>query len=179
MKLLLTRHGQTDWNRENRVMGRTDAPLNDMGLRQAEELVERLRGTDLQAVYASPLVRAGTIGRMAAEDHGLVCQTDPRLIELDFGRCEGLQRDDPRYLTEKRRLFARYPGGESYFQAAARVYPFLEDLGKRHPDDTVLVVTHNGICRIIASYFLDLSEEEFLSFSMENCQVRTFIVPAP
>ena len=174
MKLLLTRHGETDWNRHNRVLGRTDAPLNDTGLAQAAALAEALRGVRLDAVYSSPLRRAGVIGDLVAGDHGLLCRTDPRLIELDYGSLEGALRDDPAYLAEKARLFARYPGGESYFDAAARVYPFLEELKERHPEDTVLVVTHNGICRMIASYFADMTREEFLSFGMKNCEVRTF-----
>lgn len=174
MKLLLTRHGETNFNRENRVLGRTDEPLNDRGQAQAADLVAALHGVPLQAVYASPLVRASAIGRMVAEDHGLPCVTDPRLIEMDFGRCEGKKRDDPAYQAEKRKLLSRYPGGESFFQVAARVYPFLDELQQRHPADTVLVVTHNGICRMIASYFADLSEEDFLSFAMKNCEVREF-----
>jgi len=174
MKLLLTRHGETDWNRENRVLGRTDAPLNRRGLEQAADLVARLHRVPLDAVYASPLVRAKHIGDLAAEDHGLVCRTDLRLIEMDFGRMEGCMRDDPAYLAEKHKLLSRYPEGESYFQAAARVYPFLDALRERHREETVLVVTHNGICRVIATYYMDLSEEAFFSFSMKNCEVWTF-----
>ena len=174
MKLLLTRHGETDWNRENRVLGRTDAPLNETGRAQAEELVEALHGVSLQAVYSSPLKRASVIGEMAARDHGLACQVDGRLIEMDFGRLEGCRRDDEAYLAEKRKYFSRYPGGESYFDVAARVYSFLNGLKEVHETETVLVVAHNGICRVIASYFADLSEEAFLSFSMKNCEVREY-----
>lgn len=174
MELLLTRHGETDWNRENRVLGRTNAPLNERGQAQALALVRALEGVRLQAVYASPLARALAVGRLVADAHGLVCRTDERLIEMDFGAMEGRRRDDPAYLAEKRRLFARYPGGESYFQAAARVYPFLEELKERHGDETVLVVTHNGICRVIANYFEDMSEEDFVGFAMKNCEVRRF-----
>ena len=175
MKLLLTRHGETDWNRTGRVLGRTDEPLNETGLRQAEELVRALRDVPLRAVWSSPLARAAAVGRLAAESHGLICRTDPRLMEMDYGRLEGCRRDDPVYLAEKQRFFARYPGGESYLQAAGRVYPFLEELKARYgPEDTVLLVTHNGICRIAANYFLDMTEEEFVSFRMDNCEIRSF-----
>ena len=111
---------------------------------------------------------------MAADDHGLVCQTDDRLIEMDFGRMEGARRDDPAYLAEKRKLFTRYPGGESYFQTAARVYSFLDELKRSGEDGNILVLTHNGICRVAATYFLDMTEEEFVSYSMKNCEVRSF-----
>ena len=175
MKLLLTRHGETNYNRENRVLGRTDEPLNEKGRAQARYLAETLRGIRLDAVYASPLRRASDIGDMIAGEHGLRCQVDDRLIEMDFGHCEGCRRDDPVYLKEKRRLFARYPDGESYFEVAARVYPFLQELQRTHGDKTILVVAHNGICRVIASYFTDMSEEEFISFSMKNCEVREYV----
>ena len=174
MKLLLTRHGETDWNRTGRVLGRTDEPLNETGLRQAEKLVRAHPDVPLRAVWSSPLARAAAVGRLAAESHGLICRTDPRLMEMDYGRLEGCRRDDPVYLAEKQRFFARYPGGESYLQAAGRVYPFLEELKRLHGDGTVLVVTHNGICRMVASYFRDMTEAEFISFSMKNCEVRTF-----
>lgn len=174
MTLYVARHGETDWNKSNRVLGRTDAQLNETGLVQASQLVQTLHAVRLRAVFASPLIRAAEIGRMVAEDHGLVCQTDERLIEMDFGRMEGFQRDDPEYLAEKRKLFARYPGGESYFQAAARVYSFLDDLKRTGGDGNILVVTHNGICRVSATYFLDMTEEKFMSYSMKNCEVRVF-----
>ena len=174
MVLYLARHGETDWNKENRVLGRTDAPLNETGLAQAHELVRALHDIRLRAVYASPLKRAAEIGRMAADDHGLACQTDDRLIEMDFGRMEGALRDDPAYLAEKRKLFTRYPGGESYFQTAARVYSFLDELKRSGEDGNILVLTHNGICRVAATYFLDMTEEEFVSYSMKNCEVRSF-----
>ncbi len=174
MTLYLVRHGETDWNKDNRVLGRTDAPLNDTGLAQARELVRELHAVSLHAVYASPLRRAAEIGRMVAEDHGLACKTDDRLIEMDFGRMEGAQRNDPAYLAEKRKLFARYPGGESYFQAAARVYSFLDMLKQIGGYGNVIVVTHNGICRVAATYFMDMTEEEFVSYSMKNCEVQAF-----
>lgn len=176
MRLLLTRHGETDYNRENRVLGRTDEPLNEKGRAQAGELARELREVRLDAVYASPLRRACVIGERIAADHALRCQIDNRLIEMDFGCCEGRRRDDPAYLAEKRRLFARYPGGESYFEVAARVYPFLQELKRTCGEETVLVVAHNGICRVIANYFIDMSEEEFFSFSMKNCEVREFVL---
>ena len=174
MKLLLTRHGETDWNRENRVLGRTDEPLNEKGRAQADELLEALGGISIQAVYSSPLCRSSVIAGMAAVDHGLTCRIDDRLIEMDFGRLEGCRRDDAVYLSEKSSFFSRYPEGESYFDVAARVYPFLQELERAHRDETVLVVTHNGICRVIANYFVDMTEDEFLSFSMKNCEVRAF-----
>ena len=174
MTLYLARHGETDWNKDNRVLGRTDAPLNETGLVQAREMVWTLHDVSLQAVYSSPLKRAAEIGRMVAEDHALVCQTDDRLIEMDFGRMEGTQRNDPAYLAEKRKLFSRYPGGESYFQAAARVYSFLDELKRIGGDGNILVVTHNGICRVAATYFMDMTEEEFMSYSVKNCEVRSF-----
>lgn len=83
-------------------------------------------------------------------------------------------RDDEAYQREKRNVFSRYPGGESYLQVAGRVYPFLEELKLRYPGGTVLLVTHNSVSRVIANYFSDMSAEEFFSFAMENCEIREY-----
>lgn len=176
MKLLLIRHGETDWNKENRVLGRSDIPLNDMGQRQANDLVDQLHTTRIHAIYSSPLKRASHIGNMIAKDHQLEEIIDDRLIEMDFGIFEGVDRNDLNYQRQKRSVFTRFKNGESYLEIAGRVYPFLKEIRKEHSEDAVLIVTHNGICRIIASYFVDMSLEEFVTFSMSNAEVKEFIL---
>ena len=175
MRLLLTRHGETEWNKTNRVLGRSEIPLNNTGIEQANHMVEILHDEKICAIYSSPLERAFYIGNLIAIDHNLECIVDSRLIEMNFGIFEGVMRNDKKYLQEKRKLFSRYPEGESYMQVAGRVYPFMRDLEKNHSDkDTVLVITHNGICRVIANYFVDMSVENFVSFSMHNCEIKEF-----
>ena len=99
------------------------------------------------------------------------------LIEMNFGTCEGLLRDSEAYRVEKHRYFARYPEGESFLDIAARIYPYLEKLRREHDGETILLVTHNGICRMITSYFQPMSNEGFETFTQGNAEEQIFIMP--
>jgi len=175
-KILLTRHGQTDWNLQDRILGRTDMELNATGLAQAEELAETLKDTHIDVIYSSTLRRAIQTVTPTAEAHGLPVIAVEELVEQDFGSCEGMGRLSEEYLREKHRYFARYPGGgESFLDLSARVYPFLRRVMAEHPDETVLLMTHGCICRVVMSFFQDMENEDFVMLLMKNGQVREFI----
>ena len=184
MKILITRHGETSWNKQNKVLGRTDIPLNETGIHQAKELVEKLKDVSIQAVYASPLERAFRTGSLVAEDQETAklflgdrntpIVIDEHFKEMNFGIYEGVSRDNPEYQAEKRKFFSKYPEGESFMDVAGRVYPFLDKLRRNYDDETVLIVSHNGICRVIANYFENMTNEEFASFTIGNCEVREY-----
>lgn len=176
MRLLLVRHGETEWNKDNRVLGRTDIELNRIGVSQTEALVRKLSPINIDAVFSSPLKRASDVGNAIANEHKIKCTIEKRLIEMNFGVFEGVQRDDGAYQKQKRMYFMKYPDGESYLQVAGRVYPLLGELKNKYKDKTVLLVTHNGICRIISSFFEDMTLEEFACFSMKNCEVREYFL---
>ena len=176
MKLYAMRHGQTDWNDLHRVQGQTDVPLNAEGLRQAEEAARKLARVRIARIYTSELVRARQTAQIVADRQQGFCPCMPVgcLNEQNFGRFEGISTSDKDLLQMKSKLCRRFEGGgESYFEVAARVYPFLRWL-KTQPEDSVLLVTHNGILRVIASYFLNLENDEFVAYGMDNCEVRTF-----
>ena len=118
--LFLFRHGETDWNREGRLQGHTDTPLNATGLAQAEALTERLRPHGLDAVVSSDLARAWTTGQIVAEGLGIPLIREPGLREAQIGEAEGLFWPEVKTrfgetLTE--RWFtdddAAFPGGET------------------------------------------------------------------
>ena len=94
--LFLFRHGQTDWNREGRLQGHTDTPLNAAGLAQAEALAKRLLAHRLDAVVSSDLTRALTSARIIAEVSGVPLLTDPGLREVSVGLAEGKLWEEPR-----------------------------------------------------------------------------------
>ena len=173
MKIYLTRHGETIWNVRDWVQGKTDIPLNEVGMKQAEQLAEQMADVHLDAVYSSQLQRAMATAKMVAERHGNCrFEVNESLNEMNFGIYEGKVRTDKEYQEEKRKYFKRYEGGESYMDVAARVYPFIEMLKQRNED--ALVVAHNGICRVFTNYFQPMENEEFSSFTLGNCEVKTF-----
>jgi len=88
------RHGETDWNAQGLSQGRTDIPLNDVGVLQAERAARTLRGSDIATVVSSPLTRARRTAEITAEALGLPVQLDPDLVEVNFGEQEGQPMGD-------------------------------------------------------------------------------------
>lgn len=177
MKILVTRHGETDWNVQNLVQGATDNPLNEKGIEQARETGRRLKDRKIDRIYSSDLIRARQTSENLADelDEKPPILYTPALREQNFGIFEGRNRDDEEYQKEKNLYFKPFENGESFLDVAARVYPFLDELirnGKE--DETVLLSCHGGICRMIASYFTDLGNEEFVRYFEENCNVREY-----
>ena len=172
MKLYIMRHGETSWNAVNRILGVTDIPLNEKGRAQALQAAERMKDIDIDVIYTSQLSRAMETGlAVAAMQKNCKVSHESCLNEHDFGEFEGQDRRSEEYQREKRKCFKRYPGGESFLDVAARVYPFIKGLisDPQLKDKSVLIVSHGGICRIITSFFRDMENEEFVTFSMPNC----------
>jgi broad specificity phosphatase PhoE len=147
-RLILARHGETDWNREHRVQGQTDVPLNAAGLAQGERLADSLSAERLDAVYSSDLARARQTAEAVARRQGLEVVTDAALREKNFGSWEGLTDVEiaERFPDAVR---GRWGDGETTEDVAARVLPAIELIRARHPDGLVLVVSHGGAIRIV------------------------------
>ena len=152
-RILLARHGETEWNRIGRWQGQADPPLNGLGRRQARELAERLSGDGIVAVYSSDLRRASTTARVVAERLGLDVVEDPELREIDVGSWSGLTRTE---------VQARFPDGFARWQAGEighdgetreqltdRVVSAVERIARAHPGQTVVAVTHGGAIRAV------------------------------
>lgn len=164
MKLLLTRHGQTDWNSAQRFQGQSDVPLNKAGIQQATALANRLLREHINLIYASDLQRARETARLIAVHHACEIYTDPRLREMNFGTWEGLtykeiQKSDPTTLAawEADILTTSAPNGETLNQLSARVQSMLNDLRDQHPDQTVLIVAHGGPLQVLLCLSLNMS----------------------
>ena len=151
-RLLLVRHGETDWNRQHRVQGHTDVPLNATGRGQAEALAERLETTTLAAVYSSDLARARETAETIARSQGLDVVTDAALREKNFGSWEGLTDVE---IAERfpEAVRGRWGDGETTEDVAGRVLPAIERIRARHPVGTVVVVTHGGPMRLVLDQF--------------------------
>jgi 2,3-bisphosphoglycerate-dependent phosphoglycerate mutase len=145
-RIILARHGETDWNRERRWQGHSDRPLNETGREQAETLAAELAGEPIAAVYSSDLVRAHETARIVADRLGLDVVTVPGLRERRFGSWEGLQD------VEVERLFPGLhgpPDAEPRDDMTRRVLESLERIAAANDGRTVLVVSHGGPIRAV------------------------------
>lgn len=177
-KLYFTRHGQTIWNVENKICGATDIALTDLGRQQAEELGLRI-ASDLAAglihidsIVASPLSRACDTASIIAEKTGLPMRTDERITEQNFGRYESTPRDGAEFAAQKEIFVNSFSTGESMLRVAQRVYNLLDEI--KSGDKVCLIVAHNGIARIVNSYFNDMSNKEFAAFGIRNCELISY-----
>lgn len=160
MRLLLIRHGETDWNTEKRIQGGTDICLNPNGLAQAAALAETLkqRTFPVCAIYTSPLTRARQTANAIGERLKLPSQCIGDLREINFGLWEGLTWEQVKKRFPKEfgiwyqdRRYARPPKGESYQDLLARFVPALQELAGNHTGNgDLVVVTHSGC---IMSFF--------------------------
>lgn len=159
--LFLFRHGETDWNREGRLQGHTDVPLNATGLTQAAALMERLRPHRLDAVVSSDLSRAWTTGRIVADALGVPLVTEPGLRETDVGAAEGLLWAEAKIrfgeeLTE--RWFVdeevAFPGGETGLATRTRGLAALRRFAAAQPYRRIGVSTHGAMVRQLMKHAL-------------------------
>ena len=169
--LYFIRHGQTIWNVENKICGATDIALTDLGHQQAIATGELIRDRSITAdlILYSPLVRARDTAMHISQITGILAQEECRLIEQNFGRFESTPRDGAEFLEAKCHFVDSYNGGESMLRLAQRIYNLLDELVAS--PKTYILVAHNGISRMVHSYFNDMTNEEYGSFGIKNCEI--------
>ena len=165
MKLLLARHGETAWNAEGRYQGREDIPLSPKGESQALALGERLREVRIDRALASPLSRARRTAELAlGPGRAGMLATDEGFMEIAHGSWEGLLAAEIRERDPRRALAwrdtpdeVRMPGGEALREVLARAWESLlragDGMGR---DDTLLVVAHDAVNRVLLCRVLGL-----------------------
>jgi broad specificity phosphatase PhoE len=165
-RVLLARHGETDWNRHGRWQGQTGPGLNDLGRRQADALADRLaRGERIDAIYTSDLSRTVETAQIVAERLGIPPVPESALREVDVGSWAGLSREEVR--ASDADGYARWlngqsgwEGGETYDELHARSVEAVMRLVERHPDGTILAVTHGGVVRAVAAHAVGLERHD-------------------
>lgn len=174
--IYFTRHGQTIWNVENKICGATDIALTDLGHRQAVALGEKIKAEKLpiDEILCSPLVRAADTAKHISETTGIPFRVEMRLKEQNFGRFESTARNGAEFKAAKAQFVNRFDGGESMMQMAQRIYNLLDELAAPGDDKIYLLVAHNGIARVVRSYFEDLTNEEYSGFGIDNCAVLQY-----
>ena len=171
-KVYFPRHGETVWNVENKICGMTDSPLTERGRAQARALGQKVKagGYAIDEILYSPLSRAADTAKAIADATGIPARCEPRLREQCFGKYEGTPRNGEKFRISKTCFADRYDGGESMLQLAQRIYNLLDEL-RDQPDKTYLLVAHNGIARVVESYFHDMTNEEYALAGIRNCEL--------
>lgn len=174
-RLVLIRHGETDWNVEGRYQGQADPPLNARGLAQARRTAESLRGVGLAALYSSPLRRAAQTAAVIAETLGLAVHFEPRLMEIHLGvwqsrLTEAIQREYPALFRQWERApwETRIPEGETLRQVRARVYAAADEIISRHAGETVGLVSHRIPIALLKIRYQHLPPEQVRAIEIPN-----------
>lgn len=151
-RLLVIRHGETDWNLDARIQGHTDIPLNARGRWQAERLGQALADEGIHAIYSSDLQRARDTADAIARHAGVPLQLDTALRERHFGRFEGRTQDEvgvhwPKELLRWRERDPSYgpEGGEVLQAFYERCVSAATRLADQHPGETIALVAHGGV----------------------------------
>jgi alpha-ribazole phosphatase len=181
IRLLLVRHGETEWNTDGRWQGQMDVPLNGVGREQAAAVAERLASEAIDAIYASDLSRAYDTALAVAVPHDIPVQADPRLREINLGDWQGLtyaemasQYPDAVAHWNADRINRAAPGGESLRVVGERLSALLSDIQRDHGgaegngDPTVVLVTHGGTARLILCTLIACPLDRYWRFEFDN-----------
>ena len=170
--LVLVRHGQTLSNRLGLIQGRSDVDLSDEGIKQAEELSEKLKAEPFDKAYSSELIRAKRTAEIILDGRNIKLDLDPRLNEIDQGEWTNksgreLYKSLERYRTwATRPLEAHPPGGETFLQVAERAASFLREFRGEY----ALAVAHGGLIAVMRSIAGQAHLEKAWSLIPENAE---------
>ncbi len=173
LKIILVRHGETDWNRVKRVQGgSSDTPLNDIGREQAKGLADLLAREKIKAVYSSPLQRAMVTAKEIADLHNVNIEINPSLREIEAGELEGILSADlgqrfSDYLFDGDNM-VKIPGGESLPDVQERGWGFIKKLSAEYDECTIVLVSHYFVILSIICKVLDVPLKQINRFRMDT-----------
>jgi broad specificity phosphatase PhoE len=174
-QLILIRHGETDWNVEGRWQGQADVPLNENGLKQAEQIAQLLSNRKIQAIYTSDSTRTRRTAEVLGRVIGLRVYIDIRLREIHQGEWQGLLITEikERYSEEFRSrranpLTIAPPGGETTKQVQERALSFIKDISDHYPNEAVAIVSHGFTIAVIVAHLKRIPFEKVWNLVPKN-----------
>jgi broad specificity phosphatase PhoE len=177
--IYLVRHGQTAWNKEEIFRGRTDVPLDETGLRQAELAGEYFKEMEIHAIYSSPLSRALETAQKIAQFHNTKVQPLQGILDMSFGRWEGqshldIQKNDREIYRQWREEphLARLPSGESLDDVRVRAMAALEEVIRNHPGKTLILVSHRVVNKVLICGILGLDNSHFWQITQDTTAIN-------
>lgn len=185
-RLFLIRHGETEWNKEERFRGRAELDLTERGIKQAEAVARRLSYWPINAIYSSPLKRALKTAEIIAQSLALPAKPLLELIDIDYGDWQGLSpqeaaiRDGNLYLLWKQAPhLVKFPNGESLQDVKQRVEKALEHIKNNHPGETVVFVSHLAVCRVMILHLLGWDNSHFWQIEQGLGAINLFELRSP
>jgi broad specificity phosphatase PhoE len=177
------RHGQTEWNKFERFRGRVDIELDETGRRQAEAAAEKIAQWEVEAIYSSPLKRAMTTAQSIADRLGLTVQPLEGIIDMDFGEWQGLPISETKEkygalfdLWRHRPEQLEIPGAETLEDVRKRVVATIDDVVAAHEDQTIAVVSHRVVCKVLLCHLLGLDNSHFWQIAQDTTAINLFEV---
>jgi probable phosphoglycerate mutase len=185
-KIILVRHGHVEGISPERFRGRADLPLTPEGRRQAQATGRRIQANwSPAAVYTSPLGRCRATGEAIAQPLGLSSSPLDGLVDIDYGQWQGLTPEEvaarwrePLDTWRRAPDWAAIPGGETLQQVLARAIAALRDVVGRHPADTVVLVGHDSVNRVILLHALGLPLSRYWRLGQHPCAINEIDVTA-
>jgi broad specificity phosphatase PhoE len=175
INIYIARHGETTWNVEGRIQGRSDPGLSPRGQQQSVALLEQLKNRSLTTIYTSSLQRSILTAQPVANHFGLPIRKSSELDEIAFGILEGRNLYQFDEVTRKEwerfkddRFNYRIPGAENYTDVANRVRPFVERILEDHQGQEVLVIGHRVVNRLLIGMFLEFPLEWVLKIEQTH-----------
>lgn len=177
-RLLLVRHGITEFNSTRRFAGYSDVEMSAVGLRQVEKLRDRLAGEKIDVVYSSDLKRAMVTAEVICSGRQVDIVACPELREVNYGEVEGLTYPEIRQhypevaeLVANFNLRLNFPGGESFKEFIERVSKFADRLNRHAPSETVLVVSHSGPLRTLVCALMGIDHTCWWQLRFDNASL--------
>lgn len=172
MSIYFVRHGQTDWNLNNKMQGSVDIPLNDTGRQQAQTTRALLRDVQIHRIYCSPLSRARETASIINENWNLRVHVDERLKERNFGVYEGQSGLHLNFHELwKRNSMPPFHGAEDSVSFYQRVEQFLDGIIDFAQEENILIVAHGGVSIPFHCYFHGYLIENLNEVMLANCEI--------
>jgi len=180
-RIILVRHGETDWNKQEIFRGRMDVNLNQNGIKQAEAIGEELKERKLDVVYSSPLSRAQLTAKIIADYHNLEVNVEQGFVDLNYGKWQGISHEDVKAqypelyaLWQKQPHLVKFPAGECLDDVRHRTINTLEKIISKHNSDTVAIVAHRVVNKVMLCAVLGLETSHFWLIRQDTCCINIF-----
>lgn len=174
--LLITRHGQTEWNVEHKVQGKADISLNSKGIEQALETKQKLESQKIDLILCSPLKRVMETAKIINTDRNIPIIYDEKISERDFGEFEGTKQEDfdfKGFWSYTQNM--RYERAENIRDFFNRIYSRLDEIKIEYKGKNILLVSHGGVSIPVNCYFNNIpNQDDLLSLVLGNCEIANY-----